>query len=85
VRSILRSGCSSESRFELSDSVHQSFVLSFMSRLMRQRTHADSDPASAEYRSLAVMDFLTNHLFSEDRQELLGLIEDYRQGLVPLT
>ena len=56
-----------------------------MSRLMRQRTHADSDPASAEYRSLAVMDFLTNHLFSEDRQELLGLIEDYRQGLVPLT
>jgi uncharacterized protein YbgA (DUF1722 family) len=31
-----------------------------------------------------LMDFLTNHLSSGDRQELLGLIEDYRQGLVPL-
>ncbi|MGD8516018.1 MAG: DUF1722 domain-containing protein [Anaerolineae bacterium] len=39
------------------------------------------------------MDFLTNHLSSEDnayrrcicgRLELLGLIEDYRQGLLPL-
>jgi len=28
--------------------------------------------------------FLKNHLSSEDKQELLGLIEDYRQGLVPL-
>jgi uncharacterized protein YbgA (DUF1722 family) len=31
-----------------------------------------------------LMDFLKNHLSSKDRQELLGLIEDYRQGLVPL-
>jgi uncharacterized protein YbgA (DUF1722 family) len=31
-----------------------------------------------------LMDFLTNHLSGEDRQELLGLIEDYRQGLLPL-
>jgi uncharacterized protein YbgA (DUF1722 family) len=34
------------------------------------------------------MGLLKNHLSSEDRQELLGLIEDYRQGLlliVPLT
>jgi hypothetical protein len=29
-------------------------------------------------------DFLTNHLSEADKQELLGLIEDYRQGLVPL-
>ncbi len=28
--------------------------------------------------------FLKNHLFVEDKQELLGLIEDDRQGLVPL-
>jgi uncharacterized protein YbgA (DUF1722 family) len=28
--------------------------------------------------------FPKNHLSSEDKQELLGLIEDYRQGLVPL-
>jgi uncharacterized protein YbgA (DUF1722 family) len=36
-----------------------------------------------------LMDLLTNHLSSEVEQELLGLIEDYRQGLltliVPLT
>ena len=31
-----------------------------------------------------LMDYLKNHLFSEDKQELLSLIEDYRQGLVPL-
>jgi uncharacterized protein YbgA (DUF1722 family) len=31
-----------------------------------------------------LMGFLKNHLSSEDKQELLGLIEDYRQGLVPL-
>jgi uncharacterized protein YbgA (DUF1722 family) len=31
-----------------------------------------------------LMDFLTNHLSREDKQELLGLIEDYRQGLLPL-
>jgi hypothetical protein len=31
-----------------------------------------------------LMDFLMNHLSSEDKQELLGLIEDYRRGLVPL-
>ena len=30
------------------------------------------------------MGYLKNHLSSEDKQELLGLIEDYRQGLVPL-
>ena len=28
--------------------------------------------------SLAVMRFLKNHLSNEDKQELLGLIEDYR-------
>jgi uncharacterized protein YbgA (DUF1722 family) len=31
-----------------------------------------------------LMDYLENHLSSEDKQELLGLIEDYRQGLLPL-
>jgi uncharacterized protein YbgA (DUF1722 family)/uncharacterized protein YbbK (DUF523 family) len=31
-----------------------------------------------------LMGFLKNHLASEDKQELLGLIEDYRQGLLPL-
>ena len=30
------------------------------------------------------MGFLKNRLSSEDKQELLGLVEDYRQGLVPL-
>ena len=32
-----------------------------------------------------LLDYLKNHLSSEDKQELLSLIEDYRQGLVPLT
>ena len=31
-----------------------------------------------------LMGFLKNHLSSDDKQELLGLIQDYRQGLVPL-
>jgi uncharacterized protein YbgA (DUF1722 family) len=31
-----------------------------------------------------LMGFLKNHLSGEDKQELLGLIEDYRQGLLPL-
>jgi uncharacterized protein YbgA (DUF1722 family) len=31
-----------------------------------------------------LMGFLKDHLTSEDKQELLGLIEDYRQGLLPL-
>jgi uncharacterized protein YbgA (DUF1722 family)/uncharacterized protein YbbK (DUF523 family) len=31
-----------------------------------------------------LMGFLKNNLSSDDKQELLGLIEDYRQGLVPL-
>jgi uncharacterized protein YbgA (DUF1722 family) len=31
-----------------------------------------------------LMGFLINHLSSDDKQELLGLIEDYRQGSVPL-
>ena len=30
-----------------------------------------------------LMGFLKNHLSSDDKQELLGLIEDYRQGLSP--
>jgi len=30
------------------------------------------------------MGFLKDHLSSEDKQELQGLTEDYRQGLVPL-
>ena len=30
------------------------------------------------------MGYLKTHLSSEHKQELLGLIEDYRQGLVPL-
>jgi uncharacterized protein YbgA (DUF1722 family) len=31
-----------------------------------------------------LMNFLKNHLSSEDKQELLGIIEDYRQDLLPL-
>jgi uncharacterized protein YbgA (DUF1722 family) len=31
-----------------------------------------------------LMGFLKDHLSGEDKQELLGLIEDYRQGLLPL-
>ena len=31
-----------------------------------------------------LMGYLKNHMSSEDKQELLGLIEDYRQGLLPL-
>jgi uncharacterized protein YbgA (DUF1722 family) len=31
-----------------------------------------------------LMGYLKNHLSGDDKQELLGLIEDYRQGLVPL-
>lgn len=31
-----------------------------------------------------LMGFLKDHLSGDDKQELLGLIEDYRQGLVPL-
>jgi uncharacterized protein YbgA (DUF1722 family) len=31
-----------------------------------------------------LMGFLKNNLSNKDKQELLGLIEDYRQGLVPL-
>jgi uncharacterized protein YbgA (DUF1722 family) len=31
-----------------------------------------------------LMGYLKNHLSAEDKQELLGLIEDYRQGMVPL-
>jgi uncharacterized protein YbgA (DUF1722 family) len=30
------------------------------------------------------MGFLKNDLSGEDKYELLGLIEDYRQGLLPL-
>ena len=30
------------------------------------------------------MGYLKKDLSSEDKQELLGLIEDYRQGLLPL-
>ena len=33
---------------------------------------------------MAVMGFPKNPPSSEDKQELLGLTEDYRQGLVPL-
>jgi uncharacterized protein YbgA (DUF1722 family) len=29
------------------------------------------------------MGYLKKDLYSEDKQELLGLIKDYRQGLVP--
>ncbi len=32
-----------------------------------------------------LMGFLKNHLSTEDKAELLDLIEDYRQGLVPLV
>jgi uncharacterized protein YbgA (DUF1722 family) len=31
-----------------------------------------------------LMGYLKNHLSSEDKQELLSLIQDYRKGLVPL-
>ena len=31
-----------------------------------------------------LMGYLKKDLSSEDKQELLGLIEDYRQGLLPL-
>jgi uncharacterized protein YbgA (DUF1722 family) len=33
---------------------------------------------------LAVMGFLKNHISSEDKQDLLSLVEDCRQGLLPL-
>jgi len=36
------------------------------------------------YARQHLMGHLKNHLSSEIRQELLSLIEDYRQGLVPL-
>jgi len=32
-----------------------------------------------------LMGFLKTHLSNEDKQELLGLIEDYRSELVPLV
>jgi uncharacterized protein YbgA (DUF1722 family) len=31
-----------------------------------------------------LMGYLKNYLSSDDKQELLGLIEDYRNGLIPL-
>jgi uncharacterized protein YbgA (DUF1722 family) len=31
------------------------------------------------------MGYLKNHVSSEDMRELLGLIEDYRQRLLPLV
>jgi uncharacterized protein YbgA (DUF1722 family) len=34
--------------------------------------------------AVPVMGYLKNDLSSEDKQELLALIEDYRRGLVPL-
>ena len=34
--------------------------------------------------AVPVMGYLKKDLSSEDKQELLGLIEDYRQGLLPL-
>ena len=65
---------------DLNSSCHSQLVsgliLSFESRLISERTHAESGPASDG--------LLTNHLSIEDKQELPGLIEDYRQGLVPL-
>ena len=33
--------------------------------------------------AVPVMGYLKNHLSNEDKQELLGLIEDYRQGMLP--
>jgi uncharacterized protein YbgA (DUF1722 family) len=31
-----------------------------------------------------LMGYLKNHITADDKQELLGLVEDYRQGLAPL-
>jgi uncharacterized protein YbgA (DUF1722 family) len=49
------------------------------------------DPASCRIkprldacRIRCLMGFLKNHLSSDDEQELLVLIEEQRQGLVPL-
>jgi hypothetical protein len=61
---------------KLDATCHGAEVLSFESRLMSQRTQAEGGSASDG--------LLTNHLCSDDKQELLGLIEDYRQGLLPL-
>ena len=42
-----------------------------------QGKHVNEGPSTSSW-------YLKNHLLSQDKQELLGLIEDYRQGLVPL-
>ena len=49
--------------------------------LQHLRSRRPGIPGTA---SGAVMGYLKDHLSSEDKQELLGLIEDYRRGLVPL-
>ena len=45
-----------------------------------------SEAAGAKHVNVLqhLMGFLKNHLSSDEKQELLGLIEDYQQGLVPL-
>ena len=47
------------------------------------RSHRPDGPTSGT-APFTAMGYLKNHLLREDKQELLGLIEDYRQGLLPL-
>jgi uncharacterized protein YbgA (DUF1722 family) len=55
---------------------------------LHARTPESSDGTATRGKDVNVlqhlMGYLKNHLSSEDKQELLGLIEDYRQGLLPL-
>jgi uncharacterized protein YbgA (DUF1722 family) len=61
--------------------------LSVMGRRRSGRGQARQRPkgsAPAACPPLAGMGFLKNHLSSPDKQEPLGLIEETRQGLLPL-
>ena len=60
-----------------------------MSSLVSQRTHAESDPAPAQYRVVSGDGFSEESPLQRGQGlplvgwVFLGLIEDYRQGLVP--
>jgi hypothetical protein len=60
-----------------------SLGLSFASSLISQRTHAESDLAPDRLPEESPVE-RRQGLPTEGRLEILGLIEDYRQGLVPL-
>jgi uncharacterized protein YbgA (DUF1722 family)/uncharacterized protein YbbK (DUF523 family) len=51
-------------------------MMEALKRLATTRTHANV--------LMHIMGFLKNYLTGDDKQELLGLIENYRQGKVPL-